>query len=138
MQLTLYTDYSLRVLIYLADNAEKRVTISEISKKFHISQNHLTRVVHKLGEIGMIKTIRGKGGGITLAHLPININIGKVIRDMESNFDLVECFNTEKNKCILSPFCNLKGFLYEARDSFFKVLDKKTLADLMINKNIFK
>lgn len=138
MQLTLYTDYSLRVLIYLASKENELSTIDEIANKFSISRNHLTRVVHKLGEKGVIKTIRGKGGGISLAHLSKDINLGEVIKVMESNFDIVECFHNEKNTCILSPVCSLKRVLYEAREAFFKVLDKKTLADLVVNKNIFK
>ncbi|MBX9839979.1 RrF2 family transcriptional regulator [Silvanigrella sp.] len=137
MQLTLYTDYSLRVLIYLAAKEDDLSTIDEISNKFHISKNHLTRVVHKLGEKGVIKTIRGKGGGICLAHPPKDINLGKIIKEMESNFELVECFNPEKNTCMLSTCCSLKGILYEARQAFFKVLDNKTLADITVNKNIF-
>ncbi|KAB8036862.1 Rrf2 family transcriptional regulator [Silvanigrella paludirubra] len=137
MQLTLYTDYSLRVLIYLATKKDDLSTIDEISNKFNISKNHLTRVVHKLGEKGVIKTIRGKGGGICLAHSPKDINLGKIIKEMESNFELVECFNPEKNTCMLSPYCSLKGILYEARQAFFKVLENKTLADIAVNKNIF-
>ena len=138
MQLTLYTDYSIRVLIYLASKENTLSTIDEISNKFSISKNHLTRVVHKLGEKGVIKTIRGKGGGICLAHLPKDINLGKIVREMESNFDIVECFNKERNTCILTPSCSLKKVLYEARDAFFKVIEKKTLADIVVNKNIFK
>lgn len=125
MQLTLYTDYSLRVLIYLAIMNENLSTIDEISSKYKISRNHLTRVVHKLGEHGIIKTIRGKGGGICLAHAPDKINLGMVIRKMESNFDIVECFNPSKNTCVISAFCPLKHILYEARENFLKPLKIK-------------
>ena len=125
------------MLIYLATKKDDLSTIDEISNKFNISKNHLTRVVHKLGEKGVIKTIRGKGGGICLAHSPKDINLGKIIKEMESNFELVECFNPEKNTCMLSPYCSLKGILYEARQAFFKVLENKTLADIAVNKNIF-
>lgn len=137
MQLTLYTDYSLRVLIYLATKENSLSTIDEISSKFSISKNHLTRVVHKLGERGIIKTIRGKGGGICLAQLPKDINLGRILKEMENHFDLVECFHKEKNNCIISAVCTLKGVLYEARQAFFKVLDGKTLADVTVSRNIF-
>lgn len=138
MQLTLYTDYSLRVLIYLASNGNQLSTIEEISNKFAISRNHLTRVVHRLGEKGVITTIRGKGGGICLAHAPQEINLKKIIEEMESNFNIVECFQDEKSTCLLTPVCSLKRVLHEARDAFLKVLEKKTLADLVVDKNIFK
>ncbi|KAB8028529.1 Rrf2 family transcriptional regulator [Fluviispira multicolorata] len=137
MQLTLYTDYSLRVLIYLAFKGEELSTIDEISKAYRISKHHLTRVVHKLGENGSIKTIRGKGGGICLAQKPKDINIGRIVKEMEKNFDLVECFNKDKNQCILSPMCGLKNILYEAKLNFLKTLESKTLADILVDKNSF-
>jgi Rrf2 family nitric oxide-sensitive transcriptional repressor len=129
MQLTRYTDYSLRVLAYLCMKDDCAVTISEIADYYSISRNHLVKVVHHLASIGFINTTRGKGGGIRLAHKPESIRIGDVVRQTEPNFDIVECFNHENKPCIIEPLCALKMSLYEATKSFLAVLDKYTLAD---------
>jgi Rrf2 family nitric oxide-sensitive transcriptional repressor len=129
MHLTQYTDYSLRVLAYLAQ-AEKSATIAEISTHFLISHNHLVKVVHNLSLNGFVIGTRGKGGGIRLARAPALINIGEVVRVTEPNFDLVECFNTEKSNCALTHKCGLIAPLHEATRAFMAVLDKQTLADI--------
>lgn len=129
MQLTQYTDYSLRVLIYLGIHQDRRSTISEISEAYDISRNHLVKVVHQLSSNGWITTIRGKSGGMHLAFPPHQINIGTIIRQTEPHMNLLECFDKPNDKCVISPACNLKRVLYQARKAFMDVLDQHTLAD---------
>ena len=129
MQLTQYTDYSLRVLIYLALHADRRVTISEISDAYDISRNHLVKVVHQLSTSGWISTIRGKSGGMYLAFPPEQINLGTIIRQTEPHLNLLECFDASNDECAISPVCSLKRILYQARRGFMEVLDQHTLAD---------
>lgn len=130
MRLTLYTDYSLRVLIYLAyKKQDEIVTISELADFYKVSRNHLVKVVHNLGLNGYIQTIRGKHGGLRLAHPAHEIIIGDVVRSMEPDFDLLECFNPAEDKCVISRTCSLKGVLFTAREIFLGELDKYTLAD---------
>lgn len=131
MRLTRYTDYSLRVLIYLGTKPERLATISEIAAYYGISRNHLMKVVHQLGTLGYIETLRGKGGGIRLALPPAEIGIGKVVRDTEENLDIVECFNPENRGCVILPVCQLKSVLGEALESFLATLDLYTLEDLL-------
>ncbi len=134
MQLTLYTDYSLRVLLFLGLNPQRMATISEISESYQISRNHLVKVVHNLSIQGFIQTTRGRNGGLTLARPPAKINIGDVVRHTEGNFNLVECFDPEHNTCPISAACLLKGGLYEAQRAFLAVLDKYSLADVLQNQ----
>lgn len=133
MQFTYFTDYSLRTLMYLGAQKNRLATISEVAGNYNISQSHLTKVVHQLANRGYIQTTRGKGGGIRLARSPQLINIGAVVRDMEENIDLVECFNSKNQNCPLLPGCTLKSVLATARKNFFDTLDRYTLADLLAN-----
>ncbi|MGF9979268.1 RrF2 family transcriptional regulator [Viridibacillus arvi] len=136
MRLTLYTDYSLRVLLYLgARNIEDLSTIKEISDAYGISKNHLMKVTHELGKLGYIETVRGRGGGIRLALKPKDIGIGKLVRQTEEDFYLVDCFNPESVGCIISPVCSLKGALNKALHAYIAVLDKYTLADFLHSKD---
>lgn len=136
MRLTMYTDFSLRVLIFLGAKEEGELsTIQEISDSFQISKNHLTKVVHELGKMGLIETIRGRGGGIRLKVDPKDINIGELVRKTEDDFYLVECFNSESNLCALAPACRLKGVLQEALLAYFAVLDRYTIADFVVNRD---
>ena len=136
VRLTLYTDYSLRVLIFLgARSVDERSTVQEISNSFNISKNHLTKVVHELGKAGYIETIRGRGGGIRLKIRPEHINVGSVVRQTEDDFQLVECFNQNSNQCVLAPACRLKGVLQEALQAYFSVLDRYTIEDFIENKD---
>ena len=135
MQFTHFTDYSLRTLIYLGAQQSMLATISEVAEKYGISKSHLTKVVHQLANRGYIQTTRGKGGGMRLARLPQLINIGDVVRDMEENINLVECFNAKNQNCPLLPTCILKSVLLEARKNFFDTLDRYTLADLLTNQS---
>ena len=131
MQLTRFTDYSLRVLIYLGLHQAQLSTIGEIAKNYGVSENHLMKVVHTLAGHGYIETVRGKGGGMRLSRDPAMINIGDVVRDTEENLDIVECFNPANQACPLLPACALKSVLSEARKSFLATLDRYTLADLI-------
>lgn len=132
MRLTMYTDYSLRVLLFLGiKGTDDLSTIQEISDKYGISKNHLTKVVHELGKHGLIETVRGRGGGIRLKVSPKDINIGETVRKTEDDFHLVECFNCETNKCIITPACRLKNVLHEALAAYLAVLDSYTLDDFV-------
>jgi Rrf2 family nitric oxide-sensitive transcriptional repressor len=131
MQLTRFTDYSLRVLIYLGSRPDTLATVAAIASEYDISRHHLTRVVHQLGLKGYIETTRGKGGGFRLARQPERIRIGDVVRDMESGFELAECFRPGDSACRLMPACALKPVLAEAGRSFLSSLDRHTLADLL-------
>ena len=129
MKLTLYTDYSLRVLLYLAAKADETSTITEIAEYYDISRNHLVKVVHSLGIHGFISTSRGKNGGIRLARAAKDIQLLDVVSKTEIDMDLLECFNVETDRCTISPSCGLKGMLYEGRAAFLSVLGRYTLAD---------
>ncbi|TQR34244.1 Rrf2 family transcriptional regulator [Lysinibacillus sphaericus] len=135
MRLTLYTDYSLRTLIYLGAKGDGQLsTIQEISDAYNISKNHLMKVTHQLGLLGYIETIRGRGGGIRLAIDPKTITIGEIVRHTEEDFHLVECFDKENNLCKIAPECQLKGILYEALQAYLTVLDRYTLDDFLHSK----
>ena len=129
MQLTLHTDYALRVLIYLTQQREDLATISEISEFYKISRNHLVKVVHHLAGSGFIQTTRGKHGGMKLAREPRLISIGDVVRLMEPNFDIVECFDKAPPNCAVTSVCKLKSVLQQAGEEFLGVLDCYSLAD---------
>jgi len=134
MKLTVFTDYSLRVLIYLATLPERRATIAEISTAFDINANHLTKVVHHLGKRGWVETVRGKGGGLTLARPAGEVCVGTVVRDTEGSVQPAECFTTEPSTCAIADCCRLRGVLGDAVGAFYAVLDRYTLADLAKNK----
>ncbi len=131
MQLTLYTDYSLRVLLYLGQRPHERITITQVSEYFGVSRNHMVKVVHNLGKLKLIHTIRGKNGGMTLAQKPKNINLATVIQKIEPHMNLLECFDDKTNTCPITMECGLKHILYKARKSFVDVLNQHTLADLL-------
>lgn len=130
MKLTAFTDYSLRVLIFLATAGERRATIAEIAAAFDVSQNHLTKVVNLLARKGWVETLRGRKGGIVLARAAEAIRIGRVVRDTEGAAVPAECFETGTSHCAIAHCCRLKGVLHEAVEAFHAVLDRYTLADL--------
>jgi Rrf2 family nitric oxide-sensitive transcriptional repressor len=134
MKLTRYSDYSLRVLMYLAVRPEYLATIDEISKAYGISRAHLVKVVHQLGRAGFVETVRGRGGGIQLARAPEEISIGRVVRHTEENLAIVECFEPTTSHCRIESACGLRGVLEEALDAFLETLDRYTLADLVARR----
>jgi len=131
MRLTKFTDYSLRVVIYLARHPEGLATIADIAHAYDIPATHLMKVVHRLAQCGYIVTVRGKGGGMRLARTPDMINVGDLVRDTEDNMDIAECFSTEHQNCPILPACALKSVLVEARKSFLATLDFYRLSDIM-------
>ena len=130
MHITRYTDYSLRVLIYLAAEGDRLAAIQEIADSYDISKNHLMKVVHQLNKKGYIETIRGKKGGMRLHMAPQDINIGILVRETEQDLSIVECFSS-KNACKITPVCGLKSMFGEALKAFLEVLDRYTLADVI-------
>ena len=134
MHITRYTDYSLRVLIYLAEQGARLATIQEIADSYEISKNHLMKVVHQLNKKGYIETIRGKKGGMRLHMAPNEINIGVLVRETEQDLSIVECFSS-KNACKITPVCGLKAMFAEALKAFLETLDKYTLADVIQDKH---
>jgi Rrf2 family nitric oxide-sensitive transcriptional repressor len=131
VRLTVYTDFSLRVLMFLALKGDGLATIAEIAKAYGISKNHLMKVAHQLGIAGYVETVRGKGGGLRLARRPQDIVIGEVVRRTEPDMALVPCFAPVDASCTIFPSCALRGVLLEARDAFLSALDGCTLADLV-------
>lgn len=130
MRLSNFSDYSLRVLMYLAADADRLATISEIAAGHDISENHLMKVVHQLGRYGYLETVRGKGGGMRLARSPGEIVVGEVLRQTETDFTLAECLGSDA-ACRIQAACGLKRIFNEALSAMFLVLDSYTLADLL-------
>ena len=130
MRLTTFTDYSIRVLIYLAVSTDEYSTIREIAEKYGVSKNHLMKVVQLLGQRGYVISQRGKKGGLRLKKPPAEIGIGALVRDMESDLALVECMGDD-NQCIIKPSCEVQAVLSEALGAFFDVLDAYTLEDIV-------
>jgi len=130
MQLTQFTDYSLRTLVFLGAHPGQLCTIAQIAASYDISGNHVMKVVNRLASCGYVETIRGKGGGLRLARAPRLINLGEVVRNMEERFDIVECFNERHQDCLLLPRCTLKSILGDARRNFMATLDRHTLEDV--------
>jgi Rrf2 family nitric oxide-sensitive transcriptional repressor len=133
MRLTVFTDYTLRTLMYLAQNRDRLVTIQDIANLHNISKNHLTKVVHQLGQTDAIETVRGRNGGFRLNKEPEDINIGEVVRISESDFFMAECFDKQNNSCRYTSLCVLKGVVADATKAYLDVLDKVTLKDLEFN-----
>lgn len=131
MRLTSYTDYALRTLMYLAINRDHLTTIQDIADLHNISKNHLTKVAHQLGQLGLVETVRGRNGGLKLGREPDDINIGKVVRQTETDFYMAECFDRNNKSCTYSSGCTLKGVLSSATDAYLQVLDAVTLKDLI-------
>ena len=138
MQLTLYTDYSIRVLLYLAAKPEAPSTITEIAESFGISRNHLVKVVHNLALKDFIRTTRGKKGGMVLERSPESISVGALVRQTEPDFRIVECMGDERSACPIDEVCGLKGVLTAAREAFLNTLDQFTLADITQNRMLLR
>ncbi len=132
MRLTMYTDYALRLLMYLAVKPDALATIQEVAEAYGISRNHLMKIAQELGRGGFVETVRGRGGGLRLRTDPASIVIGDVVRATEDDFRLVECFDPTRNRCVITGPCRLRGALAEALDAYLAVLDRFTLADLVV------
>lgn len=130
MHITQYTDFSIRVLIYLTIHGEKLCTISDIANSYNISKNHLMKIVQQLSQKGYLHSVRGKNGGIRLKESPSNINIGTLIRDMEGETKIVECFG-KNNQCVITSDCKMKNIFARAQENFYQTLEEYTLQDLV-------
>ena len=129
MRLTSFTDFALRTLMRLAGEPARSFATSEISAEFGISRNHLAKVVRDLADSGFIATQRGAGGGFVLARPAQSITLGEVVRKLEGDSALVECFRADGGACVLTPRCLLKARLAAAREAFMRELDRTTLAE---------
>ena len=136
MQLTLHSDYALRLLIYLAQRADGPVTVAEVAGYYRISRNHLMKVAHGLVQAGFVHSSRGKGGGLRLARSAGDIVIGEVVRTMEPNLELVQCVSEDGGSCQALPVCRLPVMFGEALESFFGVLDRYTLEDVLLQPQV--
>ena len=131
MRLTVFSDYTLRVLMYLALERTRLATIPEIASAYGISENHLMKVVHQLARAGIVESVRGKGGGIRLARAPDEIRLGEIVRASEGDAPIVECLSGDPKACRITSSCRLKGILVSAFDALYDSLDEHTLADLI-------
>lgn len=131
MKLTTFSDYTLRLLMFLALGQERLATIPEIAVAYGISENHLMKVVQQLVRSGVIESVRGKGGGIRLAREPGDIRLGQIVRASEGSAPIVECLADDGGTCCITPACRLTGVLVRAFDTLYATLDEYTLADLV-------
>ncbi|WP_310618526.1 Rrf2 family transcriptional regulator [Flexibacterium corallicola] len=136
MQLTKFTDYGLRTLMYLAANPERLSSVKEIAEHFDISRNHLVKVVHRLSTLGYIASTKGKGGGIKLQKDPEMIRLGDVIEQLEPDMNVVECFDPTTNTCNIIGTCQLKHFLSDASRQFLVNMNRHSLADTIRCKEL--
>ena len=133
MRQTLMSDYAMRLLMHVAKNPQRLCTISEVAKTYDISEAHLMKVTHQLALAGWIETVRGKGGGMRLAGLPDQINLGAVVKSIEPDFAIVECLaDSTETTCQLNGSCQLTGIMTGALQSFLDHLGRYTLADLLL------
>lgn len=131
MHLTKFSDYSLRLLLYLALNEGRTVSVAEVSRAYKVSPHIMVKVVQLLVEQGLVSSVRGRKGGLRLNRAPAQINVGRLIRTTEPTWDLVECFDMARNTCPIEPACGLKGALKRAQRAFLGALDEHTLADFL-------
>lgn len=127
MHLTQFSDYGLRLVLYLASHPGRLVSVEEVGRSYGISRHHLVKVVGALTELGVIESQRGRGGGMRLVMEPSRINVGWLVRRTEPHFRIVECFDLATNTCPIAPACGLKGVLQRAQQAFLEVLDGYTL-----------
>ena len=135
MRISMFTDYSLRVLIQAAIRHPNKVTIDEVANAYGISRNHLIKVIHELGRAGFIVTQRGRAGGFMLARPADRIKISDVVKFGEDGQPMVECFDPANNACVTNSTCPPPpppphgGWRAGPRRAFFDVLGKYTVAD---------
>ncbi|PLX37639.1 MAG: BadM/Rrf2 family transcriptional regulator [Hyphomicrobiales bacterium] len=131
MRLTVYTDYAIRLLIYLGLREGSLSTIEEVARAYGISRNHLMKIAHKLGQAGFVETVRGRGGGLRLAPEMLARTLGDLIRETEDDLHLAECFDAETSTCLIRDACYVQPILAEALDAYLTVLDRYTLGDVI-------
>lgn len=135
MRLTQYTDFGLRLLMYLAGHPDETVTIGRVSAAFGISGNHLAVIAKRMVTDGLLVAKRGRNGGVRLAHEPAALSLGKLVLQLEHTANLVECFDPHGDRCPITSGCRLRTVLFEAREAFFAALDRYTLADVVHNRS---
>lgn len=135
MRMSRFTDYSLRTLLYVAMFPDRRVTINQVAEAFGISANHLTKVVHHLGKVGLLTNTRGRKGGLALARPAGNIRVGELVRHTEQPDVMAECFESG-NTCPITPACQMHHVLRQAVEAFYSALDRYSLDDLVQNKRV--
>lgn len=133
MRLTRFTDNALRCLIFLGTTEEGSATVGDIANRMAMSEDHLTKVVQRLAHRGYVRTVRGRRGGVRLNRTPDEINVGAVVRDCEDDLAIVPCFARDE-ACPIAPACSLAGTLDDALAAFLGVLDRKSLSDLLDNR----
>jgi len=122
--------------MYVAARSENIASVKEVSEHYGISRNHLVKVVHRLSQLGYIETTKGKGGGIKIAKGTEKLRLGELIKQLEPNMNMVECFDAKTNTCRITGSCQLKHYLFEATQSFINTMNKYTLADTVQNKEL--
>lgn len=130
MELSRFTDYSLRTLLFAGLHPDRIITVPEVAAAYGISENHLVKITHKLGKLGYLETRRGRSGGFRLSREPAAINLGEVVRATES-LALVECLSSDGGRCPITRACLLKRVITDARDAFLKTFDEYTLLDIL-------
>lgn len=131
MRLSQFSDYSLRLLLYLAERPDAPSAIGDVAAWYGISKDHLVKVAHKLVKLGYVRSVRGRNGGLLLARPAAEIHISEVVKSTESDFNIVECFDAGANTCRITRSCALKHVLHRAREAFFDVLDGQTLESVV-------
>ena len=133
MRLTSFTDFGLRMLMRMASAPERGFSTGELAEEFGLSRNHLAKIMQRLAQAGIVDTRRGAGGGARLARQPQDISLADIIRHLEADQPVVDCFSTERNSCSLDGRCRLKGRLQAAEAAFLAELGNSTLADIALD-----
>ena len=131
MRVTLFTEYSFKVLIYLAHKGESLAKVDEVARECRMSKNHLVKVIQNLVHSGFLDSVRGKNGGVRLSRAPDLINLGDVARQTGMNLDDVDCFDTSGRDCPFEADCKLKYVIHNARRSYMATMDKYTLSFIL-------
>ncbi|MCM8729790.1 RrF2 family transcriptional regulator [Hephaestia sp. GCM10023244] len=136
MRLTTFSDYALRLLMFAASNDGRLITIEETARRFAVSRGHLMKVANELTRAGFLKAVRGRSGGLMLGKPPETMKLSEVLAAVEPDFTLAECFGAG-NQCILTPHCRLRRALDEALGAFIGALEQYTIADLVLDSDMF-
>ena len=131
MQLTYFSDYALRLALYLAAHPDRVVSVQEVSRAYLVSSHHMVKVARLLAGRGIVEAVRGRRGGLRLAVPAEHLTIGALVRLTEPNFHVVECFDRAGNTCPIAPACGMKGIFQRAQGAFLDVLDEHTIAELL-------